>query len=65
MTIAVDPSLSDQGLCHRPSGRWWIAQHTPSAGETPNRYPWDVDPPPPVGGGGSHAKSEAFAMGEQ
>ena len=30
MTIAVDPSLADQGLCHRPSGRWWIAQHPPS-----------------------------------
>ena len=29
MTIAVDPSLADQGLCHRPSGRWWIAQHPP------------------------------------
>ena len=36
MTIAVDPPLADQGLYHRPSGRWWIAQHTPRPG--PARY---------------------------
>ena len=25
------PSLADQAFCHRTTGRWWIAQHTPRA----------------------------------